>query len=137
MRIDQGQEATARISITFKEKTHAALVKRAEELGHPHSISAVTRALVEQAIECGLLEDRDPAEAAQFYQQYYALSEELLREMRKRVEGLHEDIASRDQQIAQQHQQLCEHETALHGPYEGDQAWRDEQAKIKRETDGG
>ena len=122
MRIDQGQEATARISITFKEKTHAALVKRAKELGHPNSISAVTRRVVEQAIEYGLLEDRDPAAAEQFYQKYYALSEELLREYRK--------------EIARQHQKICEYETALHGPYKGDQAWRDEQAKIKRQTDG-
>ena len=135
MRIDQGQEATARISITFKEKTHAALVKRAQGLGYPHSISAVTRTLVEQAIEYGLLEDRDPAEAAQFYQKYYALSEELRREMRKRIDGLLEDIASRDQQIAQQHQDICKYETTLYGPYKGDQEWRDEQAKIKRETD--
>ena len=128
MRIDQGQEDTARLSITFKEKTHAALIKRAEELGHPHSISAVTRSLVEQAIEYGLLEDRDPT----FYQQYYALSEELYREFRKQIDVLHEHIAMLRQEIARQQEQLCEYSTELHGPYEGD---ADEQARIKDDVD--
>ena len=134
MKIDLGQEATARISITFKEKTHAALVKRAEELGHPHSISAVVRTVVEQAIVLGLLEDRDPAAAEQFYERYYELSEELQREFRERIDILHGHIATLKQEIARQHQQLCEYETARYGPYKGDQAWRDEQAK--RETAG-
>ena len=135
MRIDQGQEDTARLSITFKEKTHAALIKRAEELGHPHSISAVTRSLVEQAIEYGLLEDRDPADAEQFLQRYYAASEELYREFRKRIDGLIEHLDIKDQIIAWQHEQLCELSTELYGPYKGDQAWRDEQARIKDAAD--
>ena len=101
MRIDQGQEATARISITFKQTAYAALRDQSKkEKGY--SIAGVTRRLVDRALAAGLLDANDHNEQgaivvrAALLEQYYKLIDELQRAHDKQVEGLQERLDIKD-----------------------------------------
>ena len=74
----------------------------------------------------GLLEDASPT----INEQYRQLAEELHRLLKDQIEILQDRIDLKDREIARQHQDICKYETALYGPYKGDQAWRDEQARV-------
>ena len=107
-----------RMWITLEEPTIAALRARGEKLGF--SISALVQRVINRGVAAGLIDDASPT----LDEQYYHLTEELCRTQKEHIEILQDRIDLKDQQIATQHQQLCEYSTALYGPYEGDQQAR-------------
>ena len=117
-----------RITISFTPITYEALRDQSERLGY--SIAEIARRVIDR----GVLGEVVSATQAETKEELYG---KLCRLHERRAKGLlediairDEDIAIRDQLIATQHEELCKQSTELYGPYKGDQAWRDEQARI-------
>ena len=121
-----------RMWITLEEGTFETLRASGEKLGY--SISALVQRTIGRGVRAGLIDEETPNEKyCQLTEERCRLHEDLHRVQSEHIESLEDRLALKDQEIARQHQTICEYETAIHGPYKGDQAWRDAQA---RGTDG-
>ena len=100
---------------------------RGEKLGY--SISALANRVILRGVAAGLIDDASPT------------THELDAQLVSELTSLHMETSAilndmidlKNKVIAWQHQQLCEYSTAKYGPYKGEQAWRDAQAKIKQQ----
>ena len=123
--------------ITIEKGTFEMLLASGERLGY--SVSALANRVIIRGVAAGLIDDPIPTQAEhreKLYEELCRLHERHTKVLLAKIDLKDQMLDDRDQLIATQHEELCKYETTLYGPYEGDQTWRDEQAKIKRETAG-
>ena len=128
------QGLSHRITLTFGQETYDELLMQSNKLGY--SLAEIARRVIDRGVVGEVVSLTQAETKEELYEKLCRLHERRAKGLLEDIAIRDEDIAIRDQLIATQHQQLCEYETTLYGPYEGDQKWRDEQAKIKRETAG-